>query len=79
MTTFTIELPEHLSQQIHTRGISQQGLERMFTSMVQIFLRKSDTIKPTVYQYPTVPISASSIDGFIGIVPGVEGVPKTPS
>ena len=38
MSTFTIELPEALTQQIQSKGISQQQLETVFIRVIQLYL-----------------------------------------
>jgi len=97
MTTLTIELPENLSHQIHTRGISQQSLKDMFIRGLEVFLRKEVTSSTLpieneaftrqkvanpreifettgqVYRYPTVSLPLPSLDGLIGIMPGIKG------
>lgn len=41
MSTFSVELPEALNQQIRGKGISQQQLETLFFRVLQIYLETS--------------------------------------
>jgi hypothetical protein len=55
MSTFTIELPEALTQQIRSKGISQRQLETVFIRVIQLYLDDTSSTKMMADMIPPRP------------------------
>ncbi len=53
MSTFSIELPEALTQQIQRKGISQQQIETVLIQVVHLYLRQ---YQPSETEHGTSPL-----------------------
>jgi hypothetical protein len=47
MTTLTIELPDNVAEEIRTRNISPQRLERVLVHLVEAYLKESEPATTT--------------------------------
>jgi hypothetical protein len=52
-STFTIELPEALTRQIQSKGISQQQIETVLIRVVQLYLRQYQ-LSETEHDIPSI-------------------------